>query len=45
MPRAEVLARQKKAREGDVRGAGAPWTVRVVNIAGEPLLTLAEFRD
>lgn len=45
MPRAEVLTRQKKAREGDVRGAGAPWTVRAVSIAGEPILTLAEFRD
>jgi hypothetical protein len=45
MPRAEVLARQKKAREGDARGAGAPWTVRAVSIAGEPILTLAEFRD
>jgi len=45
MPRAEVADRQRRAREGDARGAGAPWTLRAVNLQGEPVLTLAEIRD
>lgn len=45
MPRAEVAERQRRAREGDARGAGAPWTLRAVNLRGEPVLTLAEIRD
>lgn len=45
MPRAEVAERQRRTREGDTRGAGAPWTIRAVNLQGEPVLTLAEIRD
>lgn len=45
MPRAEVAERQRRSREGDARGAGAPWTLRAVNLQGEPVLTLAEIRE
>jgi hypothetical protein len=45
MPRAELAERQRLAREGDRRQAGAPWTLRAVNLRGESVLTLAEIRD
>lgn len=45
MPRAEVAERQRRVREGDVRGAGAPWTIRAVDLRGESVLLLAEIRD
>lgn len=43
MPRSELAERQRLAREGKAREAGAPWTLRAVNLQGEPVLTLAEF--
>lgn len=45
MPRSELAERQRLVREGKVREAGAPWTLRAVNLDGAPQLTLAEFAD
>jgi hypothetical protein len=45
MPRAEVAERQRRAREGDMLRAGAPWTLRAVNLGGESVLTLAEILE
>lgn len=45
MPRAELAERQRLAREGDARRAGAPWTIRAVNLAGQAVTTLAEIRE
>lgn len=45
MPRAEILARQKAAQEGDHLGAGLPWTIRAVRLDGTPAATLAEFGE
>jgi len=45
MPRAEVAERQRRARAGEAREAGSPWTLRAVNLQGESVLILAEIRD
>ena len=45
MPRAEILARQKAAQEGDALGAGSPWTLRAMRLDGTPAATLVEFGD
>lgn len=45
MPRAEILARQRAAQEGDALGAGAPWTLRAMRLDGTPAATLVEFGD
>lgn len=45
MPRAEVLKRQALASEGAPLQAGSPWTLRAINVHGEPVMTLAEFDE
>lgn len=44
MPRAEVESRRGLLDGGDLVSAGGPWSIRFVDAAGTPLLTLAEFR-
>lgn len=42
--RNDVIERRRLLEAGDLAAAGGPWTIRFVDAAGKPVLTLAEFR-